>query len=261
MLPRFGESTPKLERTLSLLLISKQAFVLSHNKMAEKNKCQSVADVAKSSAAGASGKSSCTSLNLETLGEKLEALGKANKEKLDNLQERSEQHVVCGFHYSLNVQLPNPEWKVSVTPGSSKVSERLYEWRHVGAPLEVADDVFNDHIDYGLSSYSDVVRLNETLCKVGSKYYKLLADKPETCKAVSIFIENLEIISSALDELTKLTEDAKDDVSGCPEVKESMEAIAAGAQSLKAKLGNQVTVSVSYNNDTRSGSAKRGRYY
>ena len=104
-------------------------------------------------------------LTLESLGKRLHTVAKSNKTKLEAIEKLMGKEVVCGFAYSMKVCLPNnAQWKMNATPGKASVSDRLSEWAHNGTPLH--------KINYSFSGFQDVRRLNETLFKVGSKYYK-----------------------------------------------------------------------------------------
>jgi len=94
--------------------------------------------------------------SLEVLGDKLKAVAKVNQDIIDEIEARKNETVVSGFCYNFRCTLDTNEinrkrekpWSLDASPGSTRVSDRLYSWRYKGEGLEKAEDVFNDNIDY-----------------------------------------------------------------------------------------------------------------
>lgn len=190
---------------------------------------------------------------LESLGDALKAIAAVNDTKLAFIEENKEKIVVCGFYYDVKKDLPvNGSLKIEGTPGSAIVSERVAEWRYVGAPLAQVDDVFNDNVNYQLHDYDDVKRLNQTLLKVGSKYCDLLSDRPKTQEGVRAFIGNMNTLSDAIDQITELTKDAKDLISRSDGIKRAIKEIDSGSRKLRDELGFGIQIRFEYKNDTRT---------
>ena len=60
-------------------------------------------------------------------------------------------------------------------------------------------------------------------------------------EAVGMFVQNLSSLSTAVDELMKLTVNAKDELSSCPQVGEAMEMISKGAALLhRSDMGREL---------------------
>ena len=158
--------------------------------------------------------------SLETIGGKLKAIASVNKEIINEIESKKSGKVTKEVNYDLVLELDQSNkiesieskpWKLRSAPNVCLVSQRIDSWRYSGTQLEVPDGLFHGNIDYNLSTYEDVKRLNEDLLKHGSECCDVLMDKPATRAAVRIILRNLEIIQVAVGQLNELLIDANDE--------------------------------------------------
>lgn len=172
---------------------------------------------------------------MEDLGRKLKALASVNSETLELVATRREEEVVAGYSYSLMCALPRDAWTFTATPAKESVAQRLDAWEYSGEALDEPEDLFNDHVEYSLKTYADVVRLNEQLPAVGRKFLRL-ADNPGNREDLRVFVTNMERLQVAIGELHELTMDMKDSLSDDLTIREGMDELLAVFRKISTKL-------------------------
>jgi len=155
--------------------------------------------------------------NLDTLASKVRAIAKSNSAIVNVIQRRFTSRIVAGYNFTITADLRNSLdgdqqlLEIERMPVRDSVGACLNGWRYSGEPLEIPDDVFNDHVDYTCETYQDVVRLNNVLPKVAKKYSESLPDRPESYGFLLPHLHNVKKLKIAIQELKTLTVDFDDD--------------------------------------------------
>mmetsp|Transcript_12954 Transcript_12954/g.16350 ORF Transcript_12954/g.16350 Transcript_12954/m.16350 type:complete len:552 (+) Transcript_12954:224-1879(+) len=155
--------------------------------------------------------------NLDTLASKVRAIAKFNSGNINVIQRRLTSRIVAGYNYTITADLKNSLegdqqlLEIERMPVRDSVGACINGWKYTGEPLEIPDDIFNDHIDYTLERYQDVVRLNSVLPKIAKKYAESLPDRSESYRFLIPHLNNMKKIKVAVMELKTLTVDFDDD--------------------------------------------------
>jgi len=195
---------------------------------------------------------------LDDLGLKLNKVCNENSMLLLIIKSHENKQVISGYSYSLQFNLPSKEDSAgelfSVVPQKvvKDVSTQLNKWRYSGNQLKTPDDIFNDNIDYEISTYADVRHINDQLLKVGKKISDHLCDLPKTRDLLCQLITNAKYIQIAIKELHDLTVDIEDTLSKNKELHEGINDVSKGFSRVQMLLPNaQLTLSAKRNNTTR----------
>jgi len=181
---------------------------------------------------------------LDNLGDKLRAIAEKNQDKLDGIHSRLNDRVISGYTYALDSKMSKDSetpWSFSAVPVRNLVASCLEAYEYKGEPLEEVFDVFNDKIDWTMKTTSDVLRLNKELCCLGSKYADLLPDRPKSRASLKKITSNLDLVSSAIDEIDLISKDCPDKIS--EEIVKDLEQMQCCYKSMMDKL-SKVNVSV-----------------
>jgi hypothetical protein len=187
-------------------------------------------------------------VTLDDLGDKLRAMAEKNQDMLDEIHTRLNNRVISGYTYHIDSTLNKsgkpdaPAYTMTATAVRNLVASCLEAWEYTGEPLEEVFDVFNDKTDFNMKNVSDVLRLNKELCNLGCKYADLLSDRPRSRAGLKKIIGNMEKVVTAVEDLDRISLDAKDDIS--EEIQDEMSEVSAIFDKMSSKL-SKINLSMS----------------
>eukprot|EP00957_Ditylum_brightwellii_P098250 7485715-Ditylum_brightwellii.AAC.1 len=149
---------------------------------------------------------------LDDLSDELKTIINQNSTLLQTIESHKSTAVVSDYTYSLHFDKKDggdETWSLTSKHHRKDVSRHLDDWRYKGEALKVPDDIFNDGINYTLTTYADVIYLNDEILKIGNKVSEHLIDCPKHTDILSILVENAKCLHAAIQELSELTVDAK----------------------------------------------------
>lgn len=148
---------------------------------------------------------------LETLAKKIRGIAKFNRGNLNLIQRRMNNRIISGYNYSIKANLRNSLdgdqqlLEIERMPVRDSVGACINAWEYKGEPIDIPDDIFNDHIDYTLRKYPDVVRLNEVIPKIAKKYAESLPDRPQSQDFLIPFMDLAKVLKACVQDLKGLT--------------------------------------------------------
>jgi len=188
---------------------------------------------------------------------KVKAISTVNQESLEFIESRKGQQVITQRKYVLEPK-QSPQQKRRKLNGLNETNENMISliendlvftshdtkqdidsiienWRYTGDTLKKEHIAIHHFIDTHLSIFDDLLRIQSDYEKLINVYSRILVDQPESRAAVSVVMENMELLQVAIGEIHEKMIDKQNDIEGDSDIQECVSLVAKGITRIREK--------------------------
>lgn len=140
--------------------------------------------------------------NPELIIVKIKTLSEANNVIIDKIKSLETKKIIAGRHYAVKIEDYTVKIVESTTGQTGKQIASAFDANGRALNNTKEMNMFNDNVDYNVTSFDDIVRLNRVIPDIVDKYAWL--DPARSPPLLRLFLQNMEVLQVFLGEIDSL---------------------------------------------------------